>query len=108
VPHDELLANVWPEQPFIAGTSLPRCVAELRQTLGDHATESTVIQTIPKRGYRLIAMVGPAADVMPAAGTEAWRPPLMLSSRQSDLSVWLLRARQIATHLLRPFRHRLG
>jgi len=59
VPHDELLANVWPGQPFIASTALARCIAELRQTLGDHATGSTVIQTIPKRGYRLIAAVGP-------------------------------------------------
>ena len=60
VPHGELLANIWPNQPFIAGTVLPRCIAELRQTLGDHAADSMVIQTIPKRGYRLIAEVRPA------------------------------------------------
>jgi DNA-binding winged helix-turn-helix (wHTH) protein len=62
VPHHELLSNLWPGQPFIASTALPRCIAELRQTLGDRASGSTVIQTVPKRGYRLIAVVGPAAE----------------------------------------------
>jgi DNA-binding winged helix-turn-helix (wHTH) protein len=75
VPHGELLANVWPGQPFVTGTALPRCIAELRQTLGDRASGSTVIETIPKRGYRLIAAVGPAADVRPPARADAARPP---------------------------------
>jgi eukaryotic-like serine/threonine-protein kinase len=59
VPHGELLANIWPGQPFLADTALPRCIAELRRTLDDRAGESTVILTVPKRGYRLIAPVGP-------------------------------------------------
>jgi TolB-like protein/Tfp pilus assembly protein PilF len=36
---------------------LTRCIAELRQQLGDSRTESRYIQTIPKRGYRLVANV---------------------------------------------------
>ena len=52
----ELLDRVWPNQ-FIADTALARCVAELRQALGDDAQAPVLIETIPKRGYRLIAPV---------------------------------------------------
>ncbi len=56
VPRHELLEQVWPKQ-FVADTALARCVAELRQALGDNAQSPTIIETIPKRGYRLIAPV---------------------------------------------------
>jgi DNA-binding winged helix-turn-helix (wHTH) protein len=57
VPQEELLTAIWPNQPYLAATSLPRCIAELRQALGDRAGDSEVILTIYKRGYRLIAPV---------------------------------------------------
>ncbi len=57
VSQDELHANIWPGQPFLAATSLPRCIAELRHALGDRAGASAVILTVHKRGYRLIAPV---------------------------------------------------
>ncbi len=53
---DEILAEVWPGQ-YIAESGLSRCVAELRQSLQDDAQEPRFIETIPKRGYRLIAPV---------------------------------------------------
>jgi DNA-binding winged helix-turn-helix (wHTH) protein/tetratricopeptide (TPR) repeat protein len=53
---DEILAEVWPGQ-YIAESGLSRCVAELRQSLHDAAQEPRFIETIPKRGYRLIAPV---------------------------------------------------
>ena len=59
VTRAELLDRVWPNQ-FIADTALARCVAELRQALGDSAQAPTFIETIPKRGYRLIAPIAPA------------------------------------------------
>jgi eukaryotic-like serine/threonine-protein kinase len=58
VPQVELLASLWPGQPYLATTALPRCIAELRQALGDRAGAPTVILTIYKRGYRLVAPVG--------------------------------------------------
>ena len=57
----ELLANIWPCQHYLAATALPRCITELRRALGDRAGASTVILTIHKRGYRLIAPVEPGA-----------------------------------------------
>jgi DNA-binding winged helix-turn-helix (wHTH) protein/tetratricopeptide (TPR) repeat protein len=59
VHRSELLDQVWPGQ-FVAETALARCVAELRQALGDRAHQPVIIETIPKRGYRLIAPVTPA------------------------------------------------
>ena len=53
---DEIFAEVWPGQ-FIAESGLSRCVAELRQLLHDDAQQPRFIETIPKRGYRLIAPV---------------------------------------------------
>jgi eukaryotic-like serine/threonine-protein kinase len=52
----EILADVWPGQ-FIADSGLSRCIAELRQVLQDEAQQPRYIETIPKRGYRLIAPV---------------------------------------------------
>jgi DNA-binding winged helix-turn-helix (wHTH) protein len=57
VSQEELHANIWPGQPFLAATSLPRCIAELRRAFGDRAGVSAVILTVHKRGYRLIAPV---------------------------------------------------
>ncbi len=57
---DELLATVWADR-FVAESGLARCVAELRQVLGDDARQPRIIETIPKRGYRVIATV----DLLP-------------------------------------------
>jgi DNA-binding winged helix-turn-helix (wHTH) protein/tetratricopeptide (TPR) repeat protein len=56
VLRDEILTEVWPGQ-FVAESGLSRCVAELRQSLHDDAQEPRFIETIPKRGYRLVAPV---------------------------------------------------
>src|SRR5512137_318329 len=53
---EDLVAEVW-EGRWIAQSALSRCVAELRAALGDDAQQPRVIQTITKRGYRLIAPV---------------------------------------------------
>ncbi len=67
---DEILAEVWRDQ-YIAESGLSRCIAELRQILTDDAQEPRYIETIPKRGYRLIA---PVAWVTPVPQESAARP----------------------------------
>jgi DNA-binding winged helix-turn-helix (wHTH) protein len=63
---EDLVAEVW-EGRWIAQSALSRCVAELRAALGDDAQQPRVIQTITKRGYRLIAPVeAVAAAVEPS------------------------------------------
>jgi adenylate cyclase len=56
VTKEQILDNVW-HQRFVSESVLSRSVAELRQLLGDNATRPQVIETIPKRGYRLVAPV---------------------------------------------------
>jgi DNA-binding winged helix-turn-helix (wHTH) protein len=53
----EIFDEVWPDQ-HVVPSSLARCIAELRQALGDVAhAESRYIETIAKRGYRLLLPV---------------------------------------------------
>ncbi|HEU4523136.1 MAG TPA: winged helix-turn-helix domain-containing protein [Thermoanaerobaculia bacterium] len=56
VRHDELLDTLWPSTDVGAG-SLTRAVADLRRALDDDAAEPQYVQTVPRRGYRLIAPV---------------------------------------------------
>jgi DNA-binding winged helix-turn-helix (wHTH) protein/tetratricopeptide (TPR) repeat protein len=56
VPKEMILASVWAGQ-HVAESGLTRCIAEIRQALDDRADVPAVIQTIPKRGYRLVAPV---------------------------------------------------
>ncbi len=53
---DRLLGAVWGDQ-VISEEALTHAVWELRKALGDDARKPSYIQTIPKRGYRLIAAV---------------------------------------------------
>lgn len=63
VERDALLLRVWGERA-VTDEPLTRCVAELRRALGDTRKNPKFIQTIPKRGYRLVAPVS-----LPVAGT---------------------------------------
>lgn len=56
VSREELLAQVWPGV-VVGDDVLTQGVIKLRKALGDASGEPTYIQTIPKRGYRLIADV---------------------------------------------------
>jgi TolB-like protein/Flp pilus assembly protein TadD len=49
---------VWPDT-FVSDDVLKGSISELRRVLEDDAREPTIIQTIPKRGYRLVARVQP-------------------------------------------------
>lgn len=75
VLRDEILREVWPGQ-FVAESGLSRCVAELRQALGDDAQQPRFIQTILKRGYRLIAPVEWLEDSSPGEAAARESGPL--------------------------------
>jgi len=67
VSREDLLATVWSGR-FVVESCVSRCVAELRQALGDSARQPRIIETIPKRGYRLIAPVVRAPAPLLAVG----------------------------------------
>jgi DNA-binding winged helix-turn-helix (wHTH) protein len=58
VSKEDLLHTVWPDT-FVGDDVLKGSISELRRVLEDDAREPTIIQTIPKRGYRLVARVQP-------------------------------------------------
>src|SRR5215218_6326723 len=58
VSKDELLTAVW-NGAFVEEGVLAQAVHSLRKALGDDARQPRYIQTIPKRGYRLVASVVP-------------------------------------------------
>ncbi len=56
VARDDILKAVWPET-FVAEVALTRCISELRRVLEDDVRAPRYIETVPKKGYRLIAPV---------------------------------------------------
>jgi len=50
----ELFDSVWPGV-VVGDDSLTRAISELRRALGDSTRSPRIIETVPKRGYRLIA-----------------------------------------------------
>jgi TolB-like protein len=64
---EQLFQAVWPNT-VVTEDVLKRCVAELRRAFNDDARNPGIIETISKRGYRLIASVTiPTTAVTPAA-----------------------------------------
>jgi TolB-like protein/DNA-binding winged helix-turn-helix (wHTH) protein len=52
VSKEELVREVW-EGRYVSDDVVWRCIGELRRALGDDARQPVLIETIPKRGYRL-------------------------------------------------------
>ncbi len=56
VSKERLLQSVWPDA-FVTEDVLKHSISELRRVFDDDAQDPAIIQTIPKRGYRLVAQV---------------------------------------------------
>lgn len=61
VTKEELLDGVWPEQ-IVEEAALTQRIKELRKLLGDDARNPRFIETVARRGYRLVA---PVEEVLP-------------------------------------------
>jgi TolB-like protein/DNA-binding winged helix-turn-helix (wHTH) protein len=58
LPKEQLLSTVWADT-FVSDDVLVRSISEIRRAFDDDARESRFIQTVPKRGYRLVVPVQP-------------------------------------------------
>jgi len=65
VTKEEINRTLWGRR-FLAESALTRLMAELRKNLGDDIESPRFIETIPKRGYRMIAAVSPERGEAPA------------------------------------------
>ncbi len=61
VTRQEIIDQVWATE-FISDNTLTHAITELRNALGDDARNPSFIETIHRRGYRLIAPVKPAVS----------------------------------------------
>ena len=74
VERDELLQAVWGEN---AGSpeALTHAISELRSCCKDHASSPSMIQTVPRRGYRLLQQVRLAEESEPATEMGLFHAP---------------------------------
>jgi DNA-binding winged helix-turn-helix (wHTH) protein/tetratricopeptide (TPR) repeat protein len=89
VTKQEILTDVW-EGTFVSDEVLPNAIWELRKALGDDAKRPRFIQTLPKKGYRLIAPVlsnDPGERATSVNETPAPAPP-----SRSRVRTWLAAA----------------
>lgn len=77
VTHGELLEKAW-GQDGGSNESLVHAIGEIRHAFDDHYDDPRVVQTLPRRGYRLL--VEPVADVEASAAT---LPPKKLPPRNT-------------------------
>src|SRR5450759_1796327 len=63
VTRDELTKRLWPSDTFVDFEhSLNKAVNRLREALEDSAEHPSLIETLPRRGYRFIAPLESAAS----------------------------------------------
>ncbi|MEM7356727.1 MAG: winged helix-turn-helix domain-containing protein, partial [Acidobacteriota bacterium] len=58
---DDLIDQGW-DVDYVSVTTIRQGISELRQALGDSASEPRIIETVHRRGYRLIATVEQLAE----------------------------------------------
>src|SRR3982751_2963636 len=75
VSKDRFMDEVWRGVP-VTDEALTQCIKTLRRQLGDDAGSPRVIETVPKHGYRFVALVNGA--VRPATAEQDWRKVLQL------------------------------
>lgn len=56
VTREALIQKVWP-RGFVTDDVLTRCISQLRKSLGDQTGAPVFLETIPRRGYRLVCRI---------------------------------------------------
>jgi DNA-binding winged helix-turn-helix (wHTH) protein/Flp pilus assembly protein TadD len=69
VSKEQLIGMVWADT-FVGDDALTRCISELRKAFDDDPRAPRIIETIPKRGYRLLERVEPVGS--PSALPPNW------------------------------------
>jgi predicted ATPase/DNA-binding winged helix-turn-helix (wHTH) protein len=84
VTKQDLFEQVW-DGMAVGDDALTSCIQELRHALGDDARRPDYIETLHRRGYRLMVSVTPVAD--PIATTPGWTPAprLRLVGRDAEI-----------------------
>ncbi|HSR49748.1 MAG TPA: winged helix-turn-helix domain-containing protein [Acidobacteriota bacterium] len=109
VLREELQERLWGETFVDFDNNLNASVKKLRAALGDSASHPRFVETVPRRGYRLIAPVERLPQPRAAEGAWAGRPassgqPRTVAGRRTPLAAsrlaWLLAAAMLLAALL--------
>jgi DNA-binding winged helix-turn-helix (wHTH) protein len=79
VSKDEMLKRLWRAQPA-SDESVTQIISELRRALGDTNRPQRLIQTVPKRGYRLVVPAAASVAIGPIAISPQEPPAAALST----------------------------
>src|SRR5262249_43456310 len=94
VTRTELQQRVWSGDTFVDfDRGLNYCIAQIRDALGDSASEPRFVETLPRRGYRFIATVAnlptlPIHPTLPTDPTHPTEPQSTLSSQRINVSAF--------------------
>jgi len=77
VSQDSLLDDVW-QGVVVSPASVYQNVSQLRKALGDTETPPSYIETVARKGYRLVAPVGAVEPAAPAGAPAVEAPPASL------------------------------
>ena len=88
VTREELTKRLWPADTFVDFEhSLNRVINRLREALHDSAENPRFVETLPRRGYRLIATVRPVVRSAPngsSAPVDTTRPDRLKSASDGE------------------------
>jgi DNA-binding winged helix-turn-helix (wHTH) protein/TolB-like protein/Flp pilus assembly protein TadD len=89
VTRDDLRTLLWPDNSLVdADNGLNIAVSKIRLALGDSAAQPRFVQTVPRRGYRFIADVEPAAVPVSSATPSVAEPVVERSSHVPSRARW--------------------
>ncbi len=110
VTREEFRHRLWPADTFVDfDTGLNSAIKKLREVLGDSADEPRYIETLPRRGYRLIVPVEnveahQGADghiaMSPTHGQQIAQPALPTAPQPTEPNLHFLRWRNAAVALV--------
>ena len=99
VSREDLRQRLWPEDVFVDfDQGLNKAINKLREALGDSAENPRFIETVPRKGYRFIAMPVSTAGTTPATKLPAIQTPGSLPSR-GFRKHWILAAMTVTAAL---------
>jgi hypothetical protein len=88
VTREELLASVWSEV-HVQEEVLTRAIADLRKALDDDRKGPRYIETIPKKGYRVVARVQPVSRSRPARRSlSLWGGAVLAAAAVASVLAW--------------------
>lgn len=82
VTREEIRARLWPETHVDFDQGLHFCIRQIRSALGDSASRPTYVETLPRRGYRLMRPGRPIVSSAPPAATDARKAARGAASRR--------------------------